>query len=115
MRHRPKTQLIWPSALAVAGSDRAGGVLVSSGITEIGADPQGFADAFKLTWVSGTIYPRPELILCLSDPSAAAQFIPGGRSRTAQALQDLGIAICVVDLPGEIRQSLMKAQQRQYR
>lgn len=34
------------------------------------------ADAFKLTWISSTIYPRPRLFLCLSDPAAAAPFLP---------------------------------------
>ena len=37
------------------------------------------ADAFKLTWVSTTMYPKPRLILCLSDPLAAAPFQPGAR------------------------------------
>jgi hypothetical protein len=73
------------------------------------------ADAFKLTWVSSTMYPRPRLILCLSHTSAAAPFIPGSRSWAALALQDLGIDICLVDLPDEIRQGLLKAQQRQHR
>ncbi len=35
------------------------------------------ADAFKLTWISSTLYPKPRLILCLSDPLAAAPFLPG--------------------------------------
>ena len=30
------------------------------------------ADAFKLAWIATTLYPRPQLILCLSDPLAAA-------------------------------------------
>jgi hypothetical protein len=77
--------------------------------------PKVLADAFKLTWLSRTMYPQPKLILCLSDTSAAAPFIPGSRSWASLALQDLGIAICVVDLPDEIRQGLIKAQQRQYR
>lgn len=73
------------------------------------------ADAFKLTWISRTMYPRPQLILCLSDPAAAAPFTPGSRSWAAQALQDIGIGISVVDLPHELRNSLIEAQQRQYR
>lgn len=33
------------------------------------------ADAFKLTWLSTTMYPKPRLILGLSDPLAAAPFL----------------------------------------
>jgi len=73
------------------------------------------ADAFKLTWVSTTMYPKPRLILCLSDPLAAAPFLPGARSWAARAFQDLGVTISVVDLPDELRQDLLRAQRRQYR
>ena len=73
------------------------------------------SDAFKLTWISRTIYPRPRLILCLSDPVAAAPFLPGGKSWAAQALQDLDIGVWVVDLPDEVRQMVRAAQERQYR
>jgi hypothetical protein len=47
------------------------------------------ADAFKLTWIATTMSPRPRLILCLSDPLAAAPFLPGARSWAARAFQDL--------------------------
>lgn len=73
------------------------------------------ADAFKLTWISTTMYPKPRLILCLSDPLAAAPFLPGARSWAARAFQDLGVTISVVDLPAELRQYLLQAQRRQYR
>jgi hypothetical protein len=73
------------------------------------------ADAFKLTWIASTIYPRPRLILCLSDPAAAAPFVQGARSWAAQALQDLGVAIQLVELPDELRQRVLAAQERQYR
>jgi hypothetical protein len=73
------------------------------------------ADAFKLTWISTTMYPKPRLILCLSDPLAAAPFLPGARSWAARAFQDLGIAISVVDLPTDLRPNLLQAQRRQYR
>jgi hypothetical protein len=73
------------------------------------------ADAFKLTWISTTMYPKPRLILCLSDPLAAAPFLPGARSWAARAFQDLGIAISVVDLPTDLRQNLLQGQRRQYR
>lgn len=73
------------------------------------------SDAFKLTWIATTIYPRPRLILCLSDPVAAAPFLPTSRSWAAQALQDLGIVVTVVDLPADVRQRIEDAQKRQYR
>lgn len=73
------------------------------------------ADAFKLTWISTTMYPRPRLILCLSDPLAAAPFLPGARSWAARAFQDLDVTISVVDLPADLRQDLRQAQRRQFR
>lgn len=73
------------------------------------------ADAFKLAWIGTTVYPRPQLILCLSDPLAAAPFLPGARSWASRALQDHRIAVCVVSLPGDLRQCLLEAQRRQYR
>jgi hypothetical protein len=73
------------------------------------------ADAFKLTWISTSMYPRPRLVLCLSDPLAASRFLPGARSWAARAFQDLGVSISVVDLPVELRQDLLQAQRRQYR
>lgn len=73
------------------------------------------ADAFKLTWFSTTMDPKPRLILCLSDPLAAAPFLPGARSWAARAFQDLGIAVFVVNLPADLRQDLLQAQRRQYR
>jgi hypothetical protein len=73
------------------------------------------ADALKLTWIATTIYPRPRLILCMSDAQAAAPFLPTSRSWAAQALQDLGVAVVVVELPPDVRQRIRDAQQRQYR
>lgn len=74
------------------------------------------ADAFKLVWIASTIYPRPRrLILCLSDDRAASPFQPTSRSWAAQALQDLGISVKVVDLPADVRQRIEEAQRRQYR
>jgi hypothetical protein len=73
------------------------------------------SDAFKLTWISTTMYPRPRLVLCLSDPLAAAPFLPTTRSWAARAFQDLGVTISVVDLPADLRQNLLLAQRRQYR
>jgi hypothetical protein len=73
------------------------------------------ADAFKLAWIATTVYPRPQLILCLSDSLAAAPFQLGARSWAARALQDLSIAVRVVSLPDDLRQRLLEAQRRQYR
>jgi hypothetical protein len=73
------------------------------------------ADALKLTWIGSTIYPRPRLILCMSDPAAAAPFLPEARSWAAQALKDLGVTISVVELPDHVRQLVLAAQERQYR
>jgi hypothetical protein len=73
------------------------------------------SDAFKLTWISSTIYPRPRLYLCLSDQEAAAPFLPSARSWAAQAMNDLGITVAVVELPAELRRSIKAAQERQYR
>ncbi len=73
------------------------------------------ADALKLTWISSTIYPRPRLILCLSDMAAAAPFLPTARSWAAVALKDLGISVLIVTLPEELRRRVVAAQERQYR
>lgn len=73
------------------------------------------ADALKLVWIAQTIYPRPRLILCMSDAAASQPFIRTSRSWAAQALQDLEIEVVVVDLPAEVRQRLLGAQRRQYR
>ena len=73
------------------------------------------ADAFKLTWIATAMDPRPRLILCLSDPLAAAPLMPGGRSWAARAFQDLGATVSVVDLPADLRHDLLQAQRRQYR
>jgi hypothetical protein len=72
-------------------------------------------DAFKLTWIATTLHPKPQLILCLSDPAAAAPFLPTSRSWSARAIQDFGIAIKVVALPEEVRQRVLDAQRRQFR
>lgn len=73
------------------------------------------ADAFKLAWIGTTIYPRPQLILCLSDPLAAAPFLPGTRSWASRALQDNRIEVRIVSLPDDLRHRLLEAQHHQYR
>jgi len=53
--------------------------------------------------------------LCLSDPLAAAPFLPGARSWASRALRDNRIEVRAVSLPDDLRQRLLEAQHRQYR
>jgi hypothetical protein len=103
----------------VDGSDTARSVLVECwahlGPPKPAQKNKILADALKLTWISTTLYPRPRRILCLADAEAAAPFMPGSRSWAARALQDLGIAVEIVELPAELRTQVAAAQQRQYR
>jgi hypothetical protein len=73
------------------------------------------SDALKLTWIGSTIYPRPRLVLCLSDTIAAAPFLSTSRTWASQALADLAITVEVVDLPDDIRAGIVAAQVRQRR
>jgi hypothetical protein len=73
------------------------------------------ADALKLTWVASTINPKPRLILCLSDPAAARRFLPGAKSWSARALEDLKITVEIVELKADTRDGILRAQKRQYR
>lgn len=73
------------------------------------------SDAFKLVWISSTLYPRPRLILCLADEAAAAPFRPSSRSWAGRALKDLNIEVIVVAIPKDLRETLENAQRRQYR
>jgi hypothetical protein len=71
-------------------------------------------DAFKLTWIANNIPGRPRLILCMADDDAARPF----RNRRAwhgQALADQGVEVVVVELPDDVRESVLRAQARQYR
>jgi len=88
---------------------------VPFGESSIGLLSRADDDVLRSTWVSTTMYPKPRLILCLSDPLEAAPFLPGARSWAVRAFQDLGITISVVDLPAELRQDLLQAQRCQYR
>jgi hypothetical protein len=103
----------------VDGADAARSVLVEcwahQGPPKSAQRHKVLADAFKLVWISTTLYPRPDLVLCLSDQLAAAPFQPGSRSWAAKALQDLGISVAVVTLPDDQRQRVLDAQRRQYR
>lgn len=103
----------------VDGADASRKVLVEcwahQGAPKIAQRHKVINDAFKLTWIATTLYPKPHLILCLSDPQAAAPFLPSARSWAARAIQDFGITIKVVALPAEVRQSVLDAQRRQFR
>jgi hypothetical protein len=70
-------------------------------------------DALKLAFLAQLLPRRPRLILLFSDPAAARPF--GGRSWYAQAIRQLGIGIEVVELPPDVKASLLRAQARQYR
>ena len=48
------------------------------------------ADLLKVSWVAGTIAPRPRIVLCLRDSQAFS------RTWVARALSDLGITLMVV-------------------
>ena len=72
------------------------------------------ADALKLMWVASRLPVHPRLILCMSDPVAAAPFTTA-HSWAATAFRDLGIEVRVVSLTDETRQGVRDAQTRQYR
>jgi hypothetical protein len=115
------TRLTMPSGerVEVDGADAERSVLVEcwahQGPPKSAQRHKVLADAFKLTWISTRMSAPPQLILCLSDPLAAAPFLPGARSWAARAFQDLGVMISVVDLPADLRHQLLQAQRRQYR
>ena len=71
-------------------------------------------DALKLTWVASRLPVRPRLLLCMSDPVAAAPFTTA-RSWAATAFRDLGVEVRVVSLDDETRTGVRDAQTRQYR
>jgi hypothetical protein len=70
-------------------------------------------DAFKLAFVAHVLANTPRLILLLSDEAAAAPF--RGKSWYAGALAEFRVEIVVVELPGETRDAIRAAQNRQYR
>ncbi len=103
----------------IDGADEERSVLVEcwahQGPPKGGQRHKVLADALKLTWIASTLYPRPELVLCMSDPLASAPFQPTSTSWAARALQDLGIQIELIELPVETRIAVTAAQARQYR
>ncbi len=92
----------------VDGADSARSVLVEcwahQGSPKAAQRHKVLSDAFKLTWIATTIYPRPRLVLSISDPKAAAPFLPPTRTWAAQAFKDLGVSIELVELPDDVRQ-----------
>jgi hypothetical protein len=114
-----RLQVLSGARVEIDGADVARTVLVEcwahQGTPRAAQRHKVLADALKLTWIASTVYPRPRLVLCMSDPAAAAPFLPGARSWGAQALLDLRIAIEIVELPGPVRDGIVAAQARQYR
>lgn len=72
------------------------------------------ADAFKLSWIASTTTPRPRLVLCFSDDTAAKPFREG-RTWAAEALRAHSIEVLVAHLPDDVRRNIRDAQRRQYR
>jgi len=71
-------------------------------------------DAMKLAWIAKSLEAQPErLILCVSDELAVAHL--RGKSWQGAAIKDLGVDIEVVDIPGELIETILAAQKRQYR
>jgi hypothetical protein len=68
-------------------------------------------DAFKLVYASALLNGPVRKILLFSDESATSRF--RGDTWAAQALSHYGIEIMVVELPEEIRDSVLRAQRRQ--
>jgi hypothetical protein len=65
------------------------------------------ADALRLLIVANTLREAPRLILCLSDAVAAHHFTTAG-SWAAVALRAFGIEVQVVELPDDLRASVVR-------
>lgn len=71
-------------------------------------------DAVKMHWIAQSLTPPPKrLIICVSDGAAVRHL--RGRSWQGQAIADLGVELCVVELPDEVVAAVSAAQTRQYR
>ena len=70
-------------------------------------------DAFKLLFVSSLVGSSARRILLFGDQEAAAYF--RGESWMARALTQYGIEVEVVEFPPQLRESIIEAQERQYR
>lgn len=71
-------------------------------------------DALKLLWIRNTLLPDARCILALADKASAAPFL-SSRTWMGFCLRDLGMEVLIVDLPPDVRVSVMEAQKRQYR
>jgi hypothetical protein len=71
------------------------------------------ADAFKLLYAERFLGQPARKILAFGDTAAARRLT--GENWMARALETFGIEVLVRDLKDEIRNSLRKAQRRQYR
>ncbi len=71
------------------------------------------SDAFKLVFTSRFLPPEARKILVLGDPDAARHL--GGASWMAEALRANGVEIQIVEVPEDVKESLRRAQARQYR
>jgi hypothetical protein len=71
------------------------------------------ADAMKLLYSASLAPCQQRLILAFADDDAAGHF--RGDSWMAQALKAKNIEIHVVQLPSEVREKIVLAQERQYR
>lgn len=102
----------------VDGADAERSVLVEcwahQGTVKAAQRNKVMTDALKLTWVASRLPVRPRLILCMSDPVAAAPFTTA-QSWAATAFRDLGIEVHVISLDDQTRKGVQDAQTRQYR
>ena len=70
-------------------------------------------DASKLFLAGKVIGGDVRRIFVFADDCAAAWF--RGRSWMAEALRTMQVEVCVIELPADVRASLITAQKRQYR
>ncbi len=72
------------------------------------------ADALKLVWIDRRyLGGQSRKIILFADAAAVAHF--QGRSWMAVALHDLAIELLLEELPADVRERVLAAQQRQYR
>jgi len=71
------------------------------------------ADTMKLLFAASVAPGQQRLILAFADEVAASHF--RGDSWMAQTLKAKGIETYVVDLPNDVRERILSAQNRQYR
>jgi hypothetical protein len=71
------------------------------------------ADILKLATAAESFGVRPRLILLFADETAAAEVT--GRSWRATACRHHGVEVVVVEIPEDLKQSILEAQATQYR